>query len=220
MWMMWIIMLVFLQMSTDSWSMTFDTSPLNALSGFDLVFTNSWCCLFMMFILSCSCSCSSSVAHLGGINSLPTGFICLVSPLLCWTCTSRMVTSECCYFVFSILWVFCVYCVFFCLLSCPCLCWFIHGSPAPFSFVSCSPEFLCSGSSQLHLPAYLPATLVIPSTLPSSTVNHLLTTSCLRYLHLGPCFTIRTIKLCYVFAISPMNYKLKTLAKCSDNWAC
>ena len=69
---------------------------------------------------------------------------------------SRMVTSECYHLVFSILWVFCVSCVF-CPLSCLSLCLVMQWSPAPFNFVSLLPTHLSSSTLALVNSVCLPA---------------------------------------------------------------
>lgn len=49
---MWMFFLIFHWPSTDFWSVTFDLLPVNDVTGFYVVFTDRWCCLFPRFIQS------------------------------------------------------------------------------------------------------------------------------------------------------------------------
>lgn len=69
------------------------------------------------------------------------------------------------------------------LRSCPCLCWLIQKSPAPFCFVSCLPAFL-SSSSQLK--SSLPTHLQPQSSHPRYPREHHLSNKSFTHYFLSP----------------------------------
>ena len=132
--------------------------------------------LLLPCVYVCGCGRSSSSSRVAHLNQMiPLAQIHLLG--LCTTSepiiVSHMVTIQTRSSVFLILRIFCV-CVSAPALMPTSLLAHLQKSPAPFCLASCSPEFLNAGPTQPSLPACLlarlPATPVIPSTLPSSII--------------------------------------------------